>query len=76
MDTLTLAGKEYAYNSETKFIVEVGRYKGKYSPRYTFVGNVNMATFYYSCVNVGLGYKKRFVIQNGDERKVVARCIS
>lgn len=76
MDTFTVGGKEYTFDSDTRFLVEVGRYRGSYSPRYSFVGDFKQAAFYYSCVNVGLGYKKRFVVEQGGERKVVARCIS
>ena len=62
------------YNpDETTFAVEIGRGKGKYKSRYTFLGNdLQRAAMYYSAINIGNGYKKRFKVGN----KVVARCFS
>ncbi len=76
MGTFSVGGKEYNWNSDTKFLVEVGKGSGKYSPRYSFVGNFDQASFYYSCINIGLGYKKRFVMESGGKRTVVSRCLS
>ena len=41
------------------WVVEVGRGpKGAYKPRYSF-DNPQQAVFYYRCINIGNGYKKR-----------------
>jgi len=76
METFNVGGKEYNWNSDTKFTVEVGKGSGKYSPRYSFEGNFVQASFYYACINVGLGYKKRFVMERDGERTVISRCLS
>ncbi len=62
MLTANINGKHIAYTNETVFMVQVGRYsKGKYANRYKFVGDLQKAVFYYSCINIGNGYKKRLV---------------
>ncbi len=62
LKTATLNGKSIGYNSETEFLVQVGRYqKGSYRTRYRFVGDLGQAVRYFNCINIGYGYKKRLV---------------
>jgi len=75
MKTATLDGKRIAYTGKTRFEVQVGRGKGKYETRYTFVGNLHQAVFYYRAVNIGRGYKKRLVMPDA-MRPVLARQFS
>ena len=58
-------GKSIAYSSETQFYVQIGRYKSSYKTRYMIKGSLGMAVLYYTCMNVGNGYKKRLLM--GDE---------
>ena len=61
------------YNADTTIVVQVGKGKGKYTSSYTYQGSsFNRAAHHYVSINIGNGYKKRFLIGN----KVVARCIS
>jgi hypothetical protein len=56
----TLNGKQIAYADTTKFLVQVGRYsKGAYKTRYSFIGNLAQAVYYFNAINIGNGYKKR-----------------
>jgi hypothetical protein len=56
------------------YVIQVGRGpKGSYRTRYTFSAeDWTKASFYYACINVGYGYKKRLV----RDGKVIARCYS
>lgn len=72
LHTATLDGEPIAYSSETEFLVQVGRGKGAYSTRYAFKGNLGQAVFYYRGINIGLGYKKRLLMNN----KTLARQFS
>lgn len=47
------------YTENSKFTVEIGKNKSKYSFRYTFTGDYHRAVFYYDSINLGKGYKKR-----------------
>ena len=62
MKTATLDGKRIAYTDDTKFEVQIGRGRGKYTTKYSFKGNLHQAVMYYRCVNIGRGYKKRLVM--------------
>ncbi|NDB82192.1 MAG: hypothetical protein EB127_05540 [Alphaproteobacteria bacterium] len=55
------------------YLVQVGKNKSKYHTRYTFT-DFKKAVFYYQCINVGYGYKKRLVDQTN--QKTLARCFS
>lgn len=57
-------GKRIAYSSETEFYVQVGRYKSSFKTRYTVKGNLGRAVFYFTCMNVGNGYKKRLLMND------------
>lgn len=73
--TATLDGKRIAYTDETIFLVQVGRGKGSYKTRYSFTGNIAQACFYYGCINVGYGYKKRLLVPSFN-KPVLARQFS
>lgn len=72
MKTVTLDGKRIAYTDDTKFEVQVGRGRSKYTTRYAFTGNLHQAVFYYRGINIGRGYKKRLVMPDA-LRRVLAR---
>jgi len=47
------------------FHVQVGRgRKGAYQTRYSF-DSVSRAEFWYECINIGNGYKKRLITRTG-----------
>lgn len=64
---------------ETKFLVQVGRgSKGAYRTRYALT-NQGQATFYYNCINIGNGYKKRLIRVDGrpgHAEQIIARSAS
>lgn len=63
LKTSILDGKRIAYSSDTEFLVQVGRYsKGSYKTRYSFRGDLAAAVFYFNCINIGNGYKKRLLM--------------
>ncbi len=57
-------GKRIAYSSETLFYVQVGRYKSSFKTKYTIKGSLGQAAFYFTCINVGNGYKKRLLMND------------
>jgi hypothetical protein len=59
-----LDGKRIAYSSETLFYVQTGRYKSSFKTRYTIKGSLGRAAFYFTCLNVGNGYKKRLLMND------------
>jgi len=71
-----LDGKKIAYCDQTEFLVQVGKgSKGSYKTRYSFVGNLRQAVFYYNCINIGNGYKKRLLMPSS-KNPVLARQFS
>lgn len=72
LHTATLDDRPIAYSSETEFLVQVGRGKGAYRTRYAFKGKLGQAVSYYNCINIGLGYKKRLLMND----KTLARQFS
>jgi hypothetical protein len=73
LHTAILDDKRIAYGSETTFYVETGKgSKGSYRVRYSFKGDLAKAVFYYRCINIGNGYKKRLTM----EGKVLAKAAS
>ncbi|NBT36018.1 MAG: hypothetical protein EBT03_10870 [Betaproteobacteria bacterium] len=69
----TLNDKRIAYTSQTTFLVQVGRGpKGSYKTSYKFQGDLSQAVFYFNCINIGNGYKKR-LIASGLNKPVLAR---
>lgn len=74
--TATLDGKPIAYTDRTVFAVQVGHGpKGSYFNRYSIVGDLARAVFWYNGINVGNGYKKRLVMV-GANKPVLARQFS
>jgi hypothetical protein len=57
--TITLDGKRIAFTDATQFLVQIGKGKGSYRTKYSFVGNIVQAYRYYSALNIGNGHKKR-----------------
>jgi len=52
-------------SSDHIYHVQVGRgKKGAYATRYSF-DSLNRACFWFSCINVGYGYKKRLITRTG-----------
>ena len=72
MKTITIDGKPIQFDETTECLVEVGRHKGSFKPRYSLPGDPNQAVFYYRCINIGNGYKKRLRVGG----KVIARSYS
>jgi len=71
--TATLNGVRIAYTDDTEFLIQSG--KGRYVTRYTIKGDLGEALFYYKCINVGKGYKKRLLAPSFNE-PLLARTIS
>lgn len=71
MKTLTLGGKEYNYNDNTEFLVQVGKDSGSYKTKYSFSGNLDQAVHYYKCINIGNGYKKRLLCKEWNNKTLV-----
>lgn len=59
-----LNGKPILYSPITQFYVQVGRYRGAYTTRYTITGNLERAVKYFRCINIGNGYKKRLMMED------------
>lgn len=75
--TCTIDGKCIAYYIDEKnprpWVVEVGKGRGSYKPRYRF-GGPAQAVEYFNGINIGNGYKKRLRCETaGDKPITVAR---
>ena len=69
-----LDNRTIAYSSETDFLVQVGKgAKGSYKTRCTIKGNLGQAVFWYNCINIGYGYKKRLMMPSCSRKPVLAR---
>lgn len=75
LHSVYIDNKQIAYSSETVFVVEVGYKRGSYQTRYSFKGDPAKAVFYYRCLNIGGGYKKRLRMLGGN-KEVIARYMS
>lgn len=75
LHSVCIDNKHIAYSSETVFVVEVGYKRGSYQTRYSFKGDPAKAVFYYRCLNIGNGYKKRLRMLGGN-KEVIARYMS
>jgi hypothetical protein len=73
--TATLDGKKIIYTETTEFLVQVGHKNRAYATRYRFEGELARAVFYYRCINIGRGYKKRLLMP-GARKPVLARQFS
>jgi hypothetical protein len=71
----TLDDKQIAYTNQTEFLVQIGKGKGSYSTRYSFIGELSKAVLYYKSINIGNGYKKRLFVPSFN-RKVLAKYCS
>jgi hypothetical protein len=71
----TLNGKKICYHNQTEFLVQVGKDKGSYKTRYSFIGNLGQAVLYFNGINVGNGYKKRLYVPSFN-KPVLARQFS
>ncbi len=64
-------------NENNTWKVQVGKgKKGSYQTRYIFFDNEEWkAKFYYSCINIGNGYKKRLVhsLAEAKQNKIICR---
>jgi hypothetical protein len=76
LKTATLDGKTIGYGTGTEFLVQVGKGKGAYQTRYKFKGDLGQAVFYYRCINIGNGYKKRLLMPSCAINPVLARQFS
>jgi len=71
---ITIDGVDVEYDANTVFRTEVGKGKGAYKDiRYTEVGYPLTASRWYKGVNIGNGYKKRFVMIKDGKRTVICR---
>ena len=67
----------FVYFEDTKFLVQVGKgTKGSYKTKYSFTGNLSKALKYYSCINIGNGYKKRLLMVDSCKQQVLEKCAS
>jgi hypothetical protein len=59
MKTVNIDGKDYTYSESDVWKVEVGKgSKGAYHSRYT-LDNPRQGVWYFNCINIGNGFKKR-----------------
>lgn len=74
---INIDGKDYAFEDGDLWCVEVGRHaRGAYKPRYA-VETPQQGTFYYRCINIGNGYKKRLVLERANgQRTIIAKSAS
>jgi hypothetical protein len=68
--TFNIDGKITTCEDGDTYHVEIGRYRGAYKPRYT-LDTPQQAVFYYSAINIGLGYKKRLVVRRADGKRII-----
>lgn len=73
--TIKVNGRSVCYTDNTVFMVQVGKNKSAYKTKYSFKGDIRQAAFYYECINIGNGYKKR-LLMSGANKPVLARAIS
>ena len=60
--TFELDGKKIIFHCDSTILVEIGKEKGSYKTKYTFEPHeFKQAVFYYNCINLGNGYKKRLI---------------
>ncbi len=66
MKTVNIDGKDYTYSEGDVWKVAVGKgSKGAYHSRYT-LNTPHQAMWYFNCINVGRGFKKRFSLVRSD----------
>ena len=75
--SIKINGRDFSYSDSTTFLVQVGKgERGSYNTRYSFTGDINKAAFYYQCINIGNGYKKRLVMENNGSKCLIVRALS
>lgn len=62
LKSIKVNGRDVQYSDKTNFTVQVGKGKSSYKTRYSFTGDIRQAAYYYECINIGNGYKKRLVM--------------
>jgi hypothetical protein len=71
MSRINIDGKSHEFEDGDLWCVEVGRYtRGAYKSRYT-VETPQQGTFYYRCINLGNGYKKRLVLERANGQRII-----
>lgn len=76
MQTINIDGKEWIYGADDFWLVEVGKGpKGGYQARYS-LETPYRGMWYYNCINIGNGYKKRLSLVTGGKKVTVARSAS
>lgn len=73
--TAELNKKKICYSDQTDFLVQIGKGKSSYQTRYKFTGDLQSAVFYFNCINVHSGYKKRLYAPSMN-RPTLARVIT
>lgn len=73
--TIKVNGRSVCYTDNTVFMVQVGKNKSAYKTKYSFKGDIRQAAFYYECINIGNGYKKR-LLMSGANKPVLVRAVS
>ena len=76
MQTINIDGKEWIYGADDFWLVEVGKGpKGGYQSRYC-METPHSGMWYYNCINIGNGHKKRLSLVTGGKKVTVARSAS
>lgn len=58
-----LNGKKLIFHKDSTILVQLGKGKSSYRTRYSFkASEFSKAVFYFNCLNVGKGYKKRLIV--------------
>jgi len=73
--TVNIDGKDYTYSSDDAWEVQVGKGSSAYKTRYSFK-SPNQAVFYFNCINIGRGYKKRLILNQNNIKIKIAKSIS
>jgi hypothetical protein len=73
MITKELNNQTVSYDQNTVFKVQIGKKKSAYKDKYKFFGDLTKAVFYYDCINIGKGFKKRLIIDKQRKPLLVER---
>jgi hypothetical protein len=73
----TFNDEKYCIHRDSDVLIQVGKGKSSYAPRYSFKGHeIGSAIFHYNCINIGRGYKKRLVIPSLNKGQILHRVLS
>lgn len=75
MNTVNIDGKDYTFNDDARWLVEVGKGSGSYRTKYALT-TPNQAMFYFNAINIGRGFKKRLTLEQGGRKVRIARIAS